>query len=339
MPRRRQTLAGPPAWLVKPSRSSGRQRLLLPIPKASPSAGGRGSGSNDSSATLSANATSTSFLRQCASGGGADTASLEAKLESIRADRDRRTERIANLQRQVSQGRGKHRVPAAGVAKQEAAHEEQREALADSWQSAVSGAESELKALKQEDRILETEFEALQTGVGNEIEQARVSVQQGEQRLAVAESRSRWSLRPGTTVAVIGRDPRPACDRAAPHHRRKARQYRRPRRPTRTQRRIPHELAVRFMRECAKEFQILVLTCHPEHYRPPDGRPLRSIDLSRRVERTRPQHLNGRRKRRPCHGSVLFCLITGSSSRSICRKSGPCNDLFHSVLFCLSPAH
>ena len=42
------------------------------------------------------------FVRQCASGDGTDTASLEENLDAIRADRDQRAERIADLQRQVS---------------------------------------------------------------------------------------------------------------------------------------------------------------------------------------------------------------------------------------------
>ena len=46
------------------------------------------------------------FVRQCASGDGLDAASLEEKLESIRADRDRRTGRIAELQREVSRAEG-----------------------------------------------------------------------------------------------------------------------------------------------------------------------------------------------------------------------------------------
>ena len=130
------------------------------------------------------------YLGQCASGGGAGTASLEAKLHSIRAGRDRRTERIAELGRQVSRAEGSIESRQRELAKQEAALEQQREALADFWESALPSAESELEALSEQDRILETEFEVLDTGVGNEIEQARISVQQGEQRLAVAESRS-----------------------------------------------------------------------------------------------------------------------------------------------------
>ena len=42
-----------------------------------------------------------------------------------------------------------------------------------------------------------------------------------------------------------------------------------------------------FMLQCAKEFQILVLTCHPEQYDPADGYTLRSIDLTELIERTR----------------------------------------------------
>ena len=42
-----------------------------------------------------------------------------------------------------------------------------------------------------------------------------------------------------------------------------------------------------FLVECARKFQILVLTCHPEHYELGDGTPFRSIDLAERIERTR----------------------------------------------------
>ena len=42
-----------------------------------------------------------------------------------------------------------------------------------------------------------------------------------------------------------------------------------------------------FMRECAKEFQILVLTCHPDQNDPADGRTVYSIDLTEHIERTR----------------------------------------------------
>ena len=42
-----------------------------------------------------------------------------------------------------------------------------------------------------------------------------------------------------------------------------------------------------FMRECAKEFQILVLTCHPDQYDPADGQTARSIDLTAYIKRTR----------------------------------------------------
>ena len=130
------------------------------------------------------------FVRQCASGDGADTASLEEKLESIRADRDRRTERIADLQRQVSRAEGSIESRQQELDKQEAALEGKREALDDSWESALAHAETELKTLREEDRNLETELETLETGASNEIEQARTIARQGAQRLAVAESRS-----------------------------------------------------------------------------------------------------------------------------------------------------
>ena len=130
------------------------------------------------------------FLRQCASGGGADSASLEAKLDSIRADRDRRTGRIVELQRQVSRAEGSIESRRRELDKQEATLAERREALDDSWESTLRRAETELEALKEEDGTLETEFEALETGVGNELEQARTVVRQGEQRLALAKSRS-----------------------------------------------------------------------------------------------------------------------------------------------------
>ena len=42
-----------------------------------------------------------------------------------------------------------------------------------------------------------------------------------------------------------------------------------------------------FMVQCAREFQILVLTCHPDRYDPADGPTVRSIDLTKHVERTR----------------------------------------------------
>ena len=130
------------------------------------------------------------FVRQCASGDGADTASLEEKLESIRADRDRRTERIADLQPHVSRAEGSFESRQQELNKQEAALEEKREALDDSWESALAHAETELKTLRGEDRNLETELETLETGASNEIEQARTIARQGAQRLAVAESRS-----------------------------------------------------------------------------------------------------------------------------------------------------
>ena len=130
------------------------------------------------------------FVRQCASGDGADTASLEEKLESIRADRDRRTERIADLQRQVSRAEGSIESSQQELDKQEAALEEKRKALDDCWESALPRAEAELKTLREEDRNLGKELETLETGASNEIEQARTSARQRAQRLAVAESRS-----------------------------------------------------------------------------------------------------------------------------------------------------
>ena len=130
------------------------------------------------------------FVRQCASGDGADTASLEEKLEAIRADRDRRTERIADLQRHVSRAEGSIESRQQELDKQDAALEERREALDDSWESALAHSETELKTLRGEDRNLETELETLETGASNEIEQARTIARQGAQRLAVAESRS-----------------------------------------------------------------------------------------------------------------------------------------------------
>ena len=129
------------------------------------------------------------FLRQCVSRAGADTVSLEARLESLRAARDRRTARIADLQRQVSRVEGSIGSRQQELDKQEAALEDKREALGGCWESALPRAETELEALKEEDRLLETEFVALLTGVGTEIEQARTIVLQVEQRLAAARSR------------------------------------------------------------------------------------------------------------------------------------------------------
>ena len=136
------------------------------------------------------------FVRQCASGDTADTAdiadtaSLEEQIESIRADRDRRSERIADLQRQVSRAEGGIESRQQELNKQEAALEEKREALDDSWESALAHAETELETLRGEDRNLKKEFETLDTGASNEIEQARTIARQGAQRLAVAELRS-----------------------------------------------------------------------------------------------------------------------------------------------------
>ena len=130
------------------------------------------------------------FVRQCASGDGADTASLEEQIESIRADRDRRSERIADLQRQVSRAEGSIESRQQELDKQAAALEGKREALDDSWESALTHAEAELKTLREEDRNLEKELETLETGASNEIEQARTIARQRAQRLAVAESRS-----------------------------------------------------------------------------------------------------------------------------------------------------
>ena len=130
------------------------------------------------------------FVRQCASGDGADTASLEEQIESIRADRDRRSERIADLQRQVSRAEGSIESRQQELDKQAAALEGKREALDDSWESALTHAEAELKTLREEDRNLEKELETLETGASNEIEQARTIARQRAQRLAVAVSRS-----------------------------------------------------------------------------------------------------------------------------------------------------
>ena len=130
------------------------------------------------------------FVRQCASGDGADTAALEEKLESIRADRDRRTGWIADLQRQVSRAEGSIEFSQQELDKQEAALEDQRKALDDCWESALAQAEAELKTLREEDRNLGKELETLNTGASNEIEQARTSVRERTQRLAAAESRS-----------------------------------------------------------------------------------------------------------------------------------------------------
>ena len=130
------------------------------------------------------------FVRQCASGDGADTASLEEKLEAIRADRDRRTERVADLQRHVSRAEGSIEPRQQELDKQEAAVEEKRAALDDSWKSALARTQTELETLREEDRNLQTELETLETGASNEIEQARTIARQGAQRLAVAESRS-----------------------------------------------------------------------------------------------------------------------------------------------------
>ena len=130
------------------------------------------------------------FVRQCASGDGADMTSLEEKLEAIRADRDRRTEPIADLQRNVSRAEGSIESRQQELNKQNAALEEKREALDDSWESALTHAEAELETLRGDDRNLQTELETLETGASNEIEQARTIARQGAQRLAVAESRS-----------------------------------------------------------------------------------------------------------------------------------------------------
>jgi len=130
------------------------------------------------------------FVRQCAAGDGADTDSLDEELESIRADRERRSERIADLQRQISRAEGSSESRQQELAKQEAELEEKQEALESSWESALARAETELETLREEDRNLETERETLKTRASNEIEQARTIARQGAQRLAVAESRS-----------------------------------------------------------------------------------------------------------------------------------------------------
>ena len=130
------------------------------------------------------------FVRRCASGDGADTDALEEKLESIRADRDRRTDRIADFQRQISRVEGSSESQQQELDKQEAELKEKREALDGSWESALARAETELETLREADRNLETELESLETGADNEIAQAQISARQGQQRLAVAESRS-----------------------------------------------------------------------------------------------------------------------------------------------------
>ena len=130
------------------------------------------------------------FVRRCASGDEADTASLEQQLASLRAARERGTGRIAELQQQVSRAEGSIESGQQELATREAAFAERREALADPWKSVLARAEAELEALGSEDRGLAKELEALETGASNEVEQARTSVRQGEQRLAVARSRS-----------------------------------------------------------------------------------------------------------------------------------------------------
>ncbi|MDE0023162.1 MAG: AAA family ATPase [Spirochaetaceae bacterium] len=141
------------------------------------------------------------FVRQCACGDGADTdiadaAALEDKLESIRADRERRTGRIADLGRQLSRAEGSIESSQQELDKQEAALEGKRKALNalddldDCWESALGRAEAELEALWEEDRNLGKELATLETGAGNEIEQARTRARERRQRLAVAESRS-----------------------------------------------------------------------------------------------------------------------------------------------------
>ncbi len=130
------------------------------------------------------------FVRRCASGDGADTASLEQRLASLRAARERGTARIGELQQQVSRAEGSIESGQQELATREAAFAERREALADPWESVLARAEAELDTLGSEDRGLAKELEALETGASNEVEQARTSVRQGEQRLAVARSRS-----------------------------------------------------------------------------------------------------------------------------------------------------
>ena len=130
------------------------------------------------------------FVRQCAGGDGADTDSLDEELESIRADRARRSERIADLQRQISRMEGSSESRQQELAKQEAELEERREALDGSWESALARVETELETLREEDRNLATELETLETGASNEIEQARTIARQGAQRLVAAESHS-----------------------------------------------------------------------------------------------------------------------------------------------------
>ena len=130
------------------------------------------------------------FVRQCASCDGADMASLEEKLESISAARDQGTHRIAELQRQISRAEGIIESRQQDLDQQEAALEEKRKALDDSWESALAHAETELDALRGEDQSLKTELEALETGASNEIEQTRTIARQGEEQLGVAKSRT-----------------------------------------------------------------------------------------------------------------------------------------------------
>ena len=61
------------------------------------------------------------FLRQCVPVVGADRVALEARLESLRANRDRRTARIADLQRQLSRTEGSIESRRQELDKQEAA--------------------------------------------------------------------------------------------------------------------------------------------------------------------------------------------------------------------------
>ena len=168
--RKAVTLAGDPATIAKLQRELQRLERQL--------------GSNLGERNLE------EFVRQCASGDGVDMTSLEEKLEAIRADRDRRTEPIADLQRNVSRAEGSIESRQQELNKQKAALEEKREALDDSWEPALTHAEAELETLRGDDRNLQTEFETLETGASNEIEQARTIARQGAQRLAVAESRS-----------------------------------------------------------------------------------------------------------------------------------------------------
>ena len=130
------------------------------------------------------------FVQQCASGDGADLASLEEQIESIGAGRDRRAERIAELERQASHAEGSIESRQQELDAQDAALQELREALADSWESVLARAEAELETIGAQDRTLATDLEALESGADREIAQARTIAREAGQQLAVAAARS-----------------------------------------------------------------------------------------------------------------------------------------------------